>query len=590
MKSSHSNVVRSLGVLALMVGLGAGVTACDNDNTPSQTGGGGSGGKGGNTGSAGTTGKAGSSPDGSAGTTGVAGADGGSPDTSDAAGTGAAGTGAAGTGAAGTGAAGTGAAGMATLVDTDAVLARFNADGTPDTAFGGLGTGVARVDLGTGALVGTASVRDAPWGIAKDAQDRVLIFATRRSTAAGRVDADRVVARVRTNGSLDTSFGDMGFHSFGIGTLSDSARHGRVDPDGKIVSSGYTNQPTGVGAQTANRIVVARLNGGDVATPDGGAPDGGDGGASDGGAADAGAPANGPGTFDTTFGVGGILNHNPFASTSPTMLWGMAECYGIARQTTGNYVTTGYGRLAPSGQVNVVSFRYTPTGAFDMNWGTNGIFEKDLTTDNDRGRQIVALPDDRLLIAGSATPSAMNVDGLLMMLTPNGGMDTTFNTTGYKTYKFDQTTDRTDEALYDVSVSPNGMFAAAAGYRAARMPMTMTATDNDDAVLVILPLGGAGSEFAAATPLSAGTADRFWGVTFDANNKVVAAGFVAEGNDRWLAVARFNTDGTKDTTFGGGTGMAKVNVKAKADDTIETALGVVVQTDGKIVIGGVAER
>ena len=43
----------------------------------------------------------------------------------------------------------------------------------------------------------------------------------------------------------------------------------------------------------------------------------------------------------------------------------MAEAYGMARQSTGGYVTTGYGRLAPSGQVNVVSFRFTATGAFD---------------------------------------------------------------------------------------------------------------------------------------------------------------------------------------------------------------------------------
>ena len=47
-------------------------------------------------------------------------------------------------------------------------------------------------------------------------------------------------------------------------------RNGIVEPDGKIVTSGYYSQPTGVGTQTANRIVLARLHGGD-ATSAGGA-------------------------------------------------------------------------------------------------------------------------------------------------------------------------------------------------------------------------------------------------------------------------------------------------------------------------------
>jgi uncharacterized delta-60 repeat protein len=265
-------------------------------------------------------------------------------------------------------------------------------------------------------------------------------------------------------------------------------------------------------------------------------------------------------------------------------MWGMAEAYGVARQPVGGgYVTTGYGRLAPSGQVNVVCFRFTAAGAFDTTWATNGIFERDLTGDNDRGRNIVALPDDRILIAGSATPASQNVDGLVMILTANGMLDTTFNTTGYKTYKFDATNDRPDEALYGVAVSPNNMFAAVAGYRNAGG----VAGNNDDAVLVILPLGGTGTEFAAAVPFSTTAHDRAWAVTFDASNKIVIAGYVAEGTDHWLAAARFNTDGSRDTTFGTG-GIAKIN--AAAAGTLEEARGVVVQSTGKIVVGGTVEH
>lgn len=529
--------------------------ACDEDKTPNQTG------------SAGTSGTAGTS--GSAGAPGTGGSLGG----------------AGGGGAAGRGGGGGGGTGGAAFIDTDVVLARFTPAGMLDTTFGT--SGVARVDLGPGAMVGTASVRDAPWGIARDAQNRLHVFAARKNIG-GRTDSDRVVARLSPTGTLDTTFGDLvpnqtvvrtGIHTLDIGNLSDNVRHGFVQDDGKIVTSGYYAQPTGVGTQTANRIVVARLHGGDAAST------GGAGGTGTGGASGATAsPA--PGTYDTSFGVMGVSTANPFSSTDPLMQWGTAEAYGIARQSTGAYVTAGYGRNAATGTVNVLSFRFSPIGAFDTTYAVNGVFEKDLTSDNDRARNITVLPGDRVLIVGSATPTANNVDGMLMILTPGGALDATFNTTGYKTYKFDTTDDRPDEALYGVAVSPNGMFAAAVGYRNAGS----VATNNDDAVLVILPLGGTGTEFAQAVPLSTTAADRFWGVTFDADNKIVATGYVTESGDRWLAVARFSTNGTPDTTFGSN-GVAKVNASAStATEQFEEARGVVVQSDGKIVIGGAAEH
>ena len=70
-------------------------------------------------------------------------------------------------------------------------------------------------------------------------------------------------------------------------------------------------------------------------------------------------------------------------------------------------------------------------------------------------------------------------------------------------------------------------------------------------------------------------------------NRAYGAGFVTEGGDSRMVVARFKADGTLDTTFDGD-GVATVNVSAGAG-TDETARGLVVQSDGKIVIAGVTE-
>ena len=84
-------------------------------------------------------------------------------------------------------------------------------------------------------------------------------------------------------------------------------------------------------------------------------------------------------------------------------MWGTAEAYGVARQSTGAYVTTGYGRRAACGQVNVLSASATPPPASSTpTCGRRRHLREDLTCHNDRGRNIIALPDDRLLIAGSA--------------------------------------------------------------------------------------------------------------------------------------------------------------------------------------------
>lgn len=459
------------------------------------------------------------------------------------AGGGSAGSGDVGGGAGMTGAGGSagGAGGAATPVDTDIVVARFNADGSIDTSFGT--AGVVRIDLGAGA----GNVRDALWTVATDATDRLVLFGSRKSDVPGRVDSDRVVVRLSADGAIDTTFATMGIHTLNIANLGDNARAGFVQADGKIVAAGYTNQPTGVGTQSANRPVVLRLN--DNGTP------------------------------DTTFGAGGVVNYNPFMSGSPTVQWGMAEAYGIGLLSTGHYVTTGYGRSDPATMgVNLIGLKLSASGVPDATFGTAGALEKDIAGDNDRGRNLVVLPGDKIMMVGSATPSAMNVDAMIMMVTATGALDTTFNTTGYKLYKFD---DRPDETFFGAALSPNNMFAAAAGYR------TGGTGNNDDATLVILPLGATGTEFAAAVPLSTTTNDRFWSVTFDAANKPVAAGYVSESGDHWLAVARFNADGSRDAAFGAG-GLAKVN--ASVGTTLEEARGVVVQSTGKIVIAGVAEH
>jgi uncharacterized delta-60 repeat protein len=110
--------------------------------------------------------------------------------------------------------------------DDQMVIARLNADGSPDTFFGFLGQTVFDFDLG-------GSNDDSGWGVASDSDERLIIV--------GEADFDAApcwaAARVLPNGAPDTSFssGSATAHDcFGFGA-SAGGRAVAVFPDGRPI-------------------------------------------------------------------------------------------------------------------------------------------------------------------------------------------------------------------------------------------------------------------------------------------------------------------------------------------------------------------
>jgi len=416
-------------------------------------------------------------------------------------------------------------------------LVRLDPNGAMDPAFGE--NGVRQFDLGPDA----GGVGDTVWNLASDAQGRLLVFAAAKGPET-RVDRDRLVMRLTADGALDTTFATEGIYTLNTGNLNDNARNGIVLADGHIVASGYAPQPTGTGTQAANRAVLLRLN--DDGTP------------------------------DVAFGFEGVANVNPFIPDDPaTQPWGMVEAYGIAQQSSGHYVTTGYGRSAAEGTVDMVSLRLTPDGKLDPAWGVGGAVVLDLIGEDDRGRNVAVLPDDRVLIVGTATPVSGNGDALVVVLNADGTPASDFDEDGMKIYDFGGT----NENFYGLATAPSGNWAAAVGY-------SVVGEETDGkATLVLLPLPG-GADVAQVVPLSAAGDNRFWSVAFDASDRIYAAGHLTENGDNHMVVVRLTTDGVLDPTFGTD-GVASVNLVTAG--TEESARGIAIQSDGKIVIAGTVE-
>lgn len=321
----------------------------------------------------------------------------------------------------------------------DIVIFRLGADGAQDASFGD--AGVTRLNPGGGA-------NDLVYGIAVDASDRIYVFGHGTTSDPERTDQDRYAWRLLPDGSLDESFGTGGEFSFdipqGAGTLAlnDNSRRGSVLPmalGGGVVLGGYTN------VAGRNQVVLVKLD-------------------------ESGVP-------DATFSGDGVVRLAPFAT-------GMAEAYGAAVQSDGSFVTTGYGnvdleRTGGAELLDMVSFRVNPAGSFDASWGTNGAAVYDPAGGEDRGRAIAVLPDDRVIIAGTATVTAGDKQAMLLLLDENGAPARDFSAGVHKAYDFGGS----NEELRAVAISPSGGFIAGAGFSSGKPNGAL-----DSAVLVIVPV------------------------------------------------------------------------------------------------------
>jgi hypothetical protein len=169
-----------------------------------------------------------------------------------------------------------------------------------------------------------------------------------------------------------------------------------------------------------------------------------------------------------------VSRFNPFLADG-----GVAECYGIGRLSTGHFVTTGYGRATAAGvpsslgyavtdSVDLVSFKTLPSGAIDTDgWATEGAlaiqseeFHAGVDTE-DRGRDLIVLPDDRVIQVGKYGPYPA-----IYVVKPNGRLDAGSGTGGRFEYAplvraadpaaMPPVTALTTSHFFAVARSPNG--------------------------------------------------------------------------------------------------------------------------------------
>ena len=268
-----------------------------------------------------------------------------------------------------------------------------------------------------------------------------------------------------------------------------------------------------------------------------------------------------PGDLDTTFSGDGIAATN-FTSDNDLAL-------SVAIQADGKIVAVGRaGGLG--GQFAVL--RYNTDGTLDTTFSGDGKVATNFTGGEDYAQGVVIQSDGKIVAAGRAAGS--NPMFAIARYNPDGTLDTTFSSDGRLRTDFSPAR----EVAWDVALQSDGKIVAA-GYTSNRGGGRWAlARYNPDGALD----SGFDDDGRVTTNFTA-SFDAATAVAVQTDGKIVAAGGASV--DEFFALARYNADGTLDSTFGG-EGTVVTNFTSRADFAWDLA----VQTDGKLVAVGLAGR
>jgi uncharacterized delta-60 repeat protein len=373
----------------------------------------------------------------------------------------------------------------------------FGADGRVSTPVGGFGHGEAVVVQPDGRIV-TAGWHGTPSG------------------------SDFALTRHDASGTRDLGFaGGTGLATTDFGGDDDEAYDAALTPDGGIAAVGRTDA---AGFTQLDFAVAKYLSGG---TPD---------------------PAFSGGSVRTD------------------ILGGADQANAVAVQPDGKLLVAGF---ATRGGIDsdFALVRYKTDGTLDHDFATNGVVTTDLGTRADDARAIAIQPDGSIVVAGTA-----GEDIGLARYTDQGRLDTTFGSQGTTVTDLGS-----DNIANGVALTPDGHIAIA-GY-------TLGARVNRDFLLARYTSRGDldtafGDDGAVRTDVGGGD-DFAENLLVDGHGRFVLVGRTTSSTILDMALVRYDTEGRLDASFDGD-GILTADFHGRGEFGQDLAL----DAEGRIVAAG----
>src|SRR4029450_2106701 len=258
--------------------------------------------------------------------------------------------------------------------------------------------------------------------------------------------------------------------------------------------------------------------------------------------------------------------------------------YSVALQPDGKLVAAGitYTDNDFSNQDFAIA-RYNVDGSLDASFGTNGRVTTDFPGLVAAISAVVVQPDEKIVVAGGAYPLfTFAGDFKVARYNPDGSLDTSFGTGGIVTTIFPGD----GSYAFALALQPDGKIIAAGTDFVDFNPGDMS--DTDFALARYNPDGSLDTTFGNGGTVTTdffGTEDDVFSVLIQPDGKIVAVGSANDpANFYDFAAVRYLSNGTLDTTFGAG---GKVSTDF-GDRGFDRAHSAALQADGKIVAAGFA--
>jgi uncharacterized delta-60 repeat protein len=442
---------------------------------------------------------------------------------------------------------------------SDLVTVRYNDDGSLDNSFGNQG------------IVVTDAGNSWEWA------SSLIIQPNGKIVISGSSGCAVITVRYNPDGSLDTGFGNSGIVADTGPTGCIEGRAMGLQADGKIVVAGHTEDTVVIrylldGSRDTsfgtNGIVTTDINTNDydfvgadslMIEPDGKIIIGG---------------TSWPymnlvryesnGTLDPTFGNGGIVTG---------ITTGMLNA--IAQQSNGQILATGTNDFSDDATYSLA--RYNPSGSLDVNFGDGGVVIGLGPINSPDVAYDVAVQADNKIIAVGQTyiPPSNASDVALVRYLANGSLDPDFGDSGIVITDWGNN----DETASSIAVQPDGkiMVAGQSGDQlSGECGVVLTRYQSSGSIDTTFY--GSGRRYLNTghncDNISAGT-------MIQPDGKIVVTGQIGPCCTYDFFAARFNSNGSFDSSFGTG-GIARTDVGSGDDVPLAAAL----QSDGKIVLAG----
>jgi uncharacterized delta-60 repeat protein len=229
--------------------------------------------------------------------------------------------------------------------------------------------------------------------------------------------------------------------------------------------------------------------------------------------------------------------------------------------------------------------RLNPDGSLDTSFDGDGKLTTVVAASGGWANSIAILDDHKILVAGTALRSPDDADFMLARYNPDGSLDTTFGEAGIVITPFhsDLRSTTWDRAV-DMALQADGKIVVV-GESSDGFFHFLVARYNADGSLDTTFTGdgkffGYESHYGNCGPAGEG----IYAVAVQPDNKILT---LALDGCRQIVVARFNADGSMDTTFNPGeeiSGWKLIEFAIWPESS--GGFEFVVQPDGKIVIGG----